>query len=1158
MFKPVDTKVNFPELEEQILKFWSDSNIYQKSLDQRQDAPSFVFFEGPPTANGKPHPGHCLTRAMKDLFPRYKTMKGFRCERKAGWDTHGLPVEVEVGKGLGIHSKEEIEEYGIEPFIQLCQKSVWQYMQQWEQLTERLGFWLRLDEAYVTYHQSYVESVWWSLKSLFDRGLLYQGHKIVWWWAQGGTALSSGEVGEGYREVADPSVFVLFPLLDRENTSLLVWTTTPWTLPSNQFAAVHEEIEYATVYDAELDTHIVLAADLVEAIGGKLKRELTVQSTCKGSELVGVRYQPPFDYFYKEQGEKTGQLKDGGEQHVAWRITSADFVTTKSGSGAVHEAPAFGEVDYELLVDEQKRFADDSGPQMICAVGPNGQFTEAAPEFEGMWVKDADKPIIRDLKERGLLYFQEQYLHDYPFCWRADQDPLIQYPRQSWFIRTTEFKDAMLANNSKINWLPEHIKNGRFGNFLESNVDWTLSRERFWGTPLPIWVCEQTGKKEAISSYDELLDKPDVQGTEFWENAKAKDPELCEDLKVHKPYIDEVTYQSPFDANSRMRRVTEVIDCWYDSGSMPFAQWGFPNSGGESFDSQFPADFISEAIDQTRGWFYSLTAISTMLFGEKGQAKQEQEYPHPFRNCIVLGLMQAQPYFCAKCDAQKKEARYLEELDKCPECGGKITRKTEKMSKKLRNYREPQEIFNMYGADALRWYFFANQPPWTNIIYSEQAIKESIPEFLLRFWNIYSFFVKYAEADRFLPGELIREVVGNLDSESLASADSYRPVSKRSELDRWILSELAMTVDIVSQRMDAYDNYTACKRLTQFVEGLSNWYLRLSRQRFWSTDKADPDKLDAYWTLFECLLTTCKLIAPFVPFTSENIWKNLSSVFEGATDSIHLCDYPTVNESWVDQKLSERMSLLREVASLGRSARADAKLKVRQPLSGVTVALNESTHQQWLEGQEQLLKQELNIKNITYTTNATEFVTYQVVPNFKSLGPRVGKLMPKVKKALGEAEGGDLLRALETDGKITLQLGDETAELQSEDIEVRLLAKEGWAAAQGAGCVVALSTELTPELIREGKARDVVRLVNDYRKQRDLQLSDKIHLFVSTEHDELNQAIQEHQAYICAETLAETIAIGEEITDPLLIEQTLGEATLKLFLTVVENQVSNR
>src|SRR5262245_56295447 len=648
MFQPVSASANLPKQEEEVLRFWKERGIFDQSVERRrqQNCGRFVFYEGPPTANGMPHPGHCLTRAIKDLFPRYKTIRGYLCDRKAGWDTHGLPVEVEVCKGLGIHSKEEIEKFGVEPFIHRCQESVWRYMKEWERLTERLGFWIHLEDAYVTYHQSYVESVWWSLKNLFDRGLLYQGHKIVWWWAQGGTALSSGEVGQGYREVADPSVYVLFPLLDdagnKADTSLLVWTTTPWTLPSNQFAAVHPELEYATVVDSETGQRIVMAAALVETIAGKVKRELKVEATCKGGDLIGRRYLPPFDYYYKSLGSKRGKLKAGGEQNIAWRVTSADFVTMDSGSGAVHEAPAFGEVDFELLVKEQARFVDGQFPQLICAVGPDGKFTAEAPNFSGRWVKDCDKDITRDLKQRGLLYHQEQYIHDYPFCWRAEEDPLIQYPRKSWFIKTSQFKDKMLANNAQINWLPEHIKEGRFGNFLETNVDWALSRERYWGTPLPIWVCQETGKMEAVGSYEELLSKPGVTGTEVWEKAKAAQPGLSDHLKVHKPYIDEIVYDSPFAKGAHMRRVPEVIDCWYDSGAMPFAQWGFPHDGKKDFAEQFPADFISEALDQTRGWFYSQLAISTLLFGENGAALDEhkqQPWPHPFRNCIVLGLM---------------------------------------------------------------------------------------------------------------------------------------------------------------------------------------------------------------------------------------------------------------------------------------------------------------------------------------------------------------------------------------------------------------------------------------------------------------------------------------------------------------------------------------
>ena len=514
-----------------------------------------------------------------------------------------------------------------------------------------------------------------------------------------------------------------------------MWTTTPWTLPSNQFAAVHPDIEYATVYDSELDENLIFAKDLVETIGEKVKRELEVKETCTGSDLIGLRYQPPFDYYHKDLGDRQGELKDGGNQHIAWRITSADFVTTESGTGAVHEAPAFGEVDYELLMQEQARFVDGQGPQMICAVDPAGKFTDEAPDYSGRWVKDCDKDISRRLKDEGKLYHLEQYQHEYPFCWRADDDPLIQYPRRSWFIRTKQFRDSLLANNSQINWLPEHIRDGRFGNFLESNVDWALSRERYWGTPLPIWKCESTGKFEAIGCYDELLKKPGVTGTDVWEKAQAANPELPDDLAVHKPYIDHVTYDSPFEAGARMVRVSEVIDCWYDSGAMPFAQWGFPHQNAERFKDQFPADFISEAIDQTRGWFYSLLAISTLMFSDES----DNDYPHPFRNCIVLGLMLGE-WFEEKKPTGKRTIALNKDEAEVTFGSGKYEQKIGKMSKRLRNYREPQEIFDKYGADALRWYFFANQPPWTPIRYSEQSIKESIPEFILRLWNVYSFF----------------------------------------------------------------------------------------------------------------------------------------------------------------------------------------------------------------------------------------------------------------------------------------------------------------------------------------------------------------------------------------------------------------------------------
>jgi len=1166
MFPPVDKDRGFPERELDVLRFWKEENVYQKTLAARADAPPFIFYEGPPTANGMPHPGHCLTRSIKDLYPRYKTMRGFRCERKAGWDTHGLPVEVEVSKELGIHSKEEIENYGVEPFVQKCQASVWRYMQEWESLTERIGFWVDLKNAYVTYHQSYIESVWWSLKNLFDRGLLYKGHKIVWWWAQGGTALSSGEVGQGYREVADPSVYVEFPLLDesglKTDQSLVVWTTTPWTLPSNQFAAVNPDIEYSYVCEdvgSVVDEQLIIASSLVEVIENKIKRKLVVVKKCKGADLVGRRYLPPFDGYHSKLGSQTGKLTTGGEQAIAWRVVAADFVTTDSGSGVVHQAPAFGEVDFDILQRERDRFeqsgvyasgpqgcrSEDNRPDLLCPVASDGKFTVEAPEYlRGRWVKDCDKDIIRDLKSRGLLFHQEQYLHDYPFCWRAEQDPLIQYPRESWFIRTTAFKDAMLENNSKINWLPEHIKEGRFGKFLESNVDWALSRERFWGTPLPIWVCSETGQMEALAGYDELLAKPGVQGTEVWAAAKKKNPELVEDLRVHKPYIDAVTYDSPFAKGARMERVSEVIDGWYDSGAMPFAQWGYrgeqgepaasaagaPPTAVENFHSQFPADFISEAIDQTRGWFYSQLAISTMLFGERkaesGKPNDNGDstssafrfppsaFPHPFRNCIVLGLMLGE-------DGQK-------------------------MSKSKRNYREPREIFDKYGADALRWYFFANQPPWTSIRYSEQAIKDSVPEFLLRLWNVYSFFTIYANIDGFTPVAAAQRAAG---------ADTRRPLAERSELDRWIISELNRTAAIVVERMDAYDNFAACAAITEFVDAMSNWYVRRSRDRFWAADKESAEKLDAYWTLYECLTTTAQLIAPFTPFLAESLWQNLvakpmNAVKAGsAAESVHLCDYPAGDAAAVDVQLSERMNLVRHISSLGRQARTAASLKVRQPLARVEVILADNTHQTWLEEHAGVIAEELNVKQVEFSDEPDKYVEHEVLPNFKLLGKKLGKLMPKIKPALASQSGAELLANLRDNGKIDLVIDGQAVELLPEEIEIRLQAKPGWAAANDKGVVVVLATEVTPELLAEGLARDLVRVIQDRRKETGCEFTDRINVGVVSAAPELIGAVESFREYIAAETLAAKLTT-QAIPNAAPFATKVGDADVELYLQV--------
>ncbi|MGA2062277.1 MAG: class I tRNA ligase family protein, partial [Thermoguttaceae bacterium] len=1130
------------------------------------------FYEGPPTANGLPHPGHCLTRAVKDLFPRYKTMRGYLCRRKAGWDTHGLPVEVEVCKELGIHSKEEIEAYGVEPFNRKCVESVFRYTQQWEQLTERLGFWIHLDEAYVTFHQSYVESVWWALKNLFDRGLLYQGYKIVWWWAQGGTALSSGEVGQGYREVADPSVYVRFPIIidDKakelglgDNACLLVWTTTPWTLPGNHFAAVNPDMEYSLIVDpTDGKTTLIVAStlehDIIEKVVKSDFRAWVTRKRFKGKELSGLRYMPPFpDVFYRQtvgkfaQGPSTNVFDQNektlmGEffapiqvprwgKYLGWRVLESSFVTADSGTGVVHIAPAFGEDDYNLWQTEVwDTLAPPFDELLLCPVAANGTFTDDVEQFKGRWVKDCDRDIIRQLKTEGKLFHQEQYLHDYPFCWRAEEDPLIQYPRRSWFIRTTKFKEAMLANNSRINWLPEHIRDGRFGNFLETNVDWALSRERYWGTPLPIWVCEKTGYAEAVASYADLLAKPGLAGTEVWKKAKRENPDLPDDLAVHKPYIDAITYDSPKAPGARMRRVPEVIDCWFDAGAMPFAQWGYPHQPGsdDSFQGQFPADFISEALDQTRGWFYSLLAISTLLFSENGGRENAQpsppaplpngegsktntpqssdsspqslapspsshDYPHPFRNCIVLGLMLG-------------------------EDGGK-------MSKSKRNYREPNEILNRYGADALRWYFFSNQPPWTSIRYSEQAIKDCIPEFLLRLWNVYSFFVIYANIDKFEPAAHISGGAGQLTAEVLATARDFRPVANRSELDRWIISELNRTIAAVTERMDAYDNFDACACLSDFVDALSNWYVRRSRDRFWSGEQS-ADKADAYWTLYECLLTTCKLIAPFVPFLAEEMWQNLAAAAfadksseASPLESVHLCDYPVADRAALDEMLSKGMNLVREVVSQGRSARMASKVKVRQPLSLAKIALTDVIHQTWLEQHKSLILDELNVKDIEFNLWDEVDVDYRIDPNWKLLGPRLGKRLPILKKYLQDltsSEANEICADLESIGQKTITLRDGPVTLEAHEVFVRPEPRPGTSAAKGPNCVVVLNLDLTTDLIREGLARDVVRVIQDRRKEMNCNYTDRICVGFVTDSAELTEAVQQFSQYIQDETLA--------------------------------------
>jgi len=1091
-FEPVPQAFDFAQAEHALVARWKERETYEKSLAQRKDAPKFVFFEGPPTANGLPHPGHALTRTIKDIFPRYKTMAGYYCERKAGWDTHGLPVEIEVCKELGIidGGKQAIEDYGIEQFNRRCIESVFRYQKEWEDLTDRIGFWVNLPDAYVTFHQSYVESVWWALKTLFDRGLLYQGHKVVWWWAQGGTALSAGEVGEGYRETDDPAITVSLQLtadsakhlgISHAPVRLLVWTTTPWTLSSNCAACVGPEIEYAIVKTTLPDeSHVfyLLAAALVDK---HFEQDAEILRIVKGSDLLGLQYEPLFHY------DTPKQLEADAPSKKHWVIIPGDFVDISTGTGIVHIAPAFGEDDY--------RVCKENGVGFLCFVKTDGTFDARVKDLDpydqtpiaGQFCKAADKAIIRLIKERGALLKHEQYRHPYPFCPRADKDPLIQYARKSWFIRTSQFVPDFLANNSEIAWQPAHIRDGRFGNFLENNVDWALSRERYWGTPLPIWICEKTGHMECVASYAELLAKPDVQGLEVWEKAKAETPSLSDHLKVHKPYIDAVTFQSPKDATARMRRVTEVIDVWFDAGSMPFAQWGYPHVAGshERFDENFPADFISEAIDQTRGWFYALLAISTVVHG-----KTDHGWPHPFKNCICLGHILAEDGL--------------------------------KLSKRLKNYSEPKLLMDKFSADAMRWSFVAKNSPTSSIRFSDRAVEEAQRELLIRWLNVYSFFIIYANLDGFDPAGIPHAATGGaLPAPAAGGAAPCRPLDERAELDRWILNDLSRTVLAVRTALDAYDPYPAAREISGFVDSLSNWYVRRSRPRFWSSGWS-ADKADAYWTLYECLLTLARLTAPFTPFFSDTTWQNLAKPAPGAAESVHLEDYPCADPGNIDHALLQQMDVTREAVNLGLSARRAANIKVRQPLGQCQIVLASPALEPGLEKHLDLLREELNIKDIAFTSEPERYVSYEVRPNFKVLGPKFGKKIQAVRAALAAGDGAAFYAQLQA-GTLYLDLDGERVALSDEDVEVRLTPKEGFAAAQGRHMVIVIATEITEALRHEGWVREFIRAVQDLRKEQELAYDARIAITFDTADAALASVVDQFQAEIAAEVLANSI-----------------------------------
>jgi isoleucyl-tRNA synthetase len=1030
-FRPVDTKQSFPELEERVLERWRERDVFRRSLANREDAEVWSFYEGPPTANGPPGSHHVLARVFKDVYPRYRTMSGYRVPRKAGWDCHGLPVEIEVEKELGISSKHEIEEYGIDKFNERCRASVFEYVEEWNRLTERIGFWIDLDDPYVTLDDDYIESVWWSLRRLWDEERLYEGHKVVPYCPRCGTALSSHEVALGYRDVEDPSIYVRFPLLGEDgeanlSESLLVWTTTPWTLPGNVAVAAAPDVAYVKAKVG--DEILILAEPLVEKVLGE---DAEIVDRLSGSDLVGRRYRGPvFELADREPG--------------GFPILAGDFVTTEDGTGLVHIAPAFGEDDYAVAAANGIFDPTDHG-SLYNPVQLDGTFDRRVVGFEGRFVKDPEVTagLIADLERRGLLFREQVYEHAYPHCWRCGT-PLLYYAKSSWYVRTSEARDRMLANNETIGWHPEHIKHGRFGKWLENNVDWALSRDRYWGTPLPIWRCgdEQCGTVHCAGSVAELR-----------ERARGDVPD-----DLHRPYIDEVVLDCE-KCGGEMRRVESVIDTWYDSGAMPFAQFHYPFENEDQFEERFPADFICEAIDQTRGWFYTLLAESTLLFDTSS-----------YRNCVCLGLI----------------------LD--PE--------GQKMSKSKGNVVEPWDVIAAHGADAFRWYYLTAQQPWSGYRFSVDTVGESVRQFLLTLWNTYSFWVLYANA------------------ESLGPADFAGAPEPGEDLDRWALSRLQATVATVRERMDAFDCTAAGQAIAEFVEELSNWYVRLSRRRFWDGDRA------AFATLRHCLLETAAMLAPFTPFLADEIHLNLAGgeaeELGELPDSVHLRDFPALDPSLADPGLEAAMEAVRRTVELGRAARAQAKAKVRQPLRRAVIVANDEERAA-IEARASLVTAELNVKELDFVTDEADLVSYAVKPNYRALGPRFGKRMPQVAAAVEALDPVHVAGVLGDGGEVGINIDGDDHTLGPDELTLALQPLEGYEVEAESGHAVALQLELDDELRREGLAREIVHAVQNARKAAGLEITDRIELSLGGD-PELIEAAREHQAYLGGEVLATSIS----------------------------------
>ena len=1024
MYSKVDTNLDFVTREKEVEEFWKKEGIAQKAIDQREGADTFTFYDGPPTANGKPHIGHVLTRVIKDMLPRYQSMKGKKVLRKAGWDTHGLPVELEVEKLVGINGKEQIEEYGIEPFIKKCRESVWKYKGMWEEFSDVVGFWADMDHPYITYENDFIESEWWALKEIWNKGLLYKGHKVVPYCPRCGTPLSSHEVAQGYKDVKERSAMVKFKVKD-EDAYFLAWTTTPWTLPSNLGLCVNPEVDYVKIKVA--GTVYYLAEALVDTVFEGVEGEREVLAACKGKELEYKEYEPLYDY-------AVGKLKK-----KAFYVVCDDYVTTSDGTGIVHIAPAFGEDDNRVCRKYDMPF--------VQFVDNKGEMT-ADTDWPGVFVKDADPLILEDLKKSGKLFKAPKFEHSYPHCWRCDT-PLIYYARETWFIKMTDVKDKLIANNKTVNWIPKSIGEGRFGDWLEHVQDWGLSRNRYWGTPLPVWECE-CGHQHAIGSIAELKEMSD---------------NCPEEIELHRPYIDKVTIKCP-ECGGEMHRVPEVIDCWFDSGAMPFAQWHYPFENKDIFEKRFPADFISEAVDQTRGWFYSLIAISTLLFDKA-----------PYKNVIVLGHVQDE--------------------------------NGQKMSKSKGNAVDPMDALRRHGADAIRWYFYENSAPWLPNRFHDGAVQEGQRKFMGTLWNTYAFFVLYANIDEF-------------------DATKYSlEYDKLSVMDKWCLSRLNTMVKEVDSCLTNYRVTEAAKALQSFVDELSNWYVRRSRSRFWAKGM-EQDKINAYMTLYTALVTTAKAAAPMIPFMTESIYRNLvCSIDKAAPVSVHLADYPVADEALIDTELEKNMELVLSIVVLGRAARNEANIKNRQPIGHMYVKA-ESTLDDFFK---EIVEDELNVKEVVFKEDMEDFTVYTFKPNFRALGPKVGKNMGAVKSALTAMNGRQAKEALDKEGslKVTLADGTEYA-LTSEEVEIAMSQAEGYNCQSYGEVAIALETTLSEELLEEGFLREIISKVQTMRKENGYEVTDHIKVGLSG-NDKLVAIVKkaENEAMLRSVTLADEVSYGTDV-----------------------------